>query len=147
MSVSASMVTSRIASAPIPNATMPANYTTSAFKLTSGTARAELIMEIDGDVVERVNSGARVDKGDWTDNNAAIVAADWEVQVTKTGDTVSGSAVGSYISMASERAWYVDAIGPSTNTKSGVLTVTIREIANTANNATATITLTANFEA
>lgn len=85
---------------------------------------------------------------EWIDDFGGASAGDYEVQLTSgsvTGPvTMSGPLRGQYWAMSSTRQWTITNTGQGQGTYSGAML--IREIANTANNVTAGVVLTATWD-
>jgi hypothetical protein len=118
-------------SAAIPNVVMPA--AANAFCSSAVTVTVGIRATTGGDL-ERSNCGVWVDVGDWVDNKVGLNSALFEAQlvVNSGSGPTSGPGTGSYFSLSILRSWsFANTPGIFA---SGNWTLSIREIANTANN-------------
>lgn len=72
--------------------------------------------------------------------SAPALAGDYEVRVTATGDTPTGSALGTWLALSSTRSW--ELIASPGGTLTATLTVEIRDTATATVRDTATVTMT-----
>lgn len=80
----------------------------------------------------------------WLDDMTNFNAADWEVYVTVNAGTINAGsdATDTWLSLSTNRSWY-NQVPYTDGTITGTIIVTIREVANTSNSASASITLEA----
>ena len=134
-----------------PNVVMPTTVTVYvADPVAAYASRADARVETDGDLssAKSFNStaqGSFVDIGDWVDNKGLLTSSNFQYNITKTsGTTPSGTAVhgndATWSTITAALTWYL------TRTTEGITTceleLQIREIADTGNIDSTTITLT-----
>lgn len=116
----------------------------------SGNATAGVRAQNNGNVAELVNGSVWFDQNastEWIDSFGGGTASDYEVQLdtgTLLGDgVISGPTRGTYHGLGTTRTWTL--VCESTTNESGTFTSTmrIREIADTSNNVSASVQLTA----
>jgi len=93
----------------------------------------------DGTVEEYI-SGAFVAQNvgvEWISDGTATIGDAYEVRITGTGDTPTGLALNTWYTINTSRVWQLEADEANLLEFSG--TITIREIANTANNADSSV--------
>jgi len=106
---------------------------------------ATYTLESDGDIMRSNGSGlSMTDGGDWITPKSAAGAA-YECYATVTSGALSTGTAGSWLALGSNRSWTRGSGGPP-GIQVCVFTLEVREVANTANSVTATITLDANSE-
>lgn len=121
--------------------TLPADFTVTAVKVLPVLATASLILEIDGDVMSQINVGATIDKGDVLDDITGFDGSLWEARVTLgVGETLDAGTVNTWQTLDVERIYSVEAVDEN---RTSVLTVEVREVANTSNTDTMVVTLNA----
>jgi len=106
---------------------------------------ATLRLDADGDIMGSNGAGTSVtsDRGDWINPKSAAGGA-YECRVTVTSGTLTSGTSGSWQALSSDRSWAVTQA--SIGNKTCVFTLEIREVANTSNVVSATITLSATYE-
>ena len=126
--------------------TLTLNNLSSTHAPTDATATAGVRALRSGYVQELVNgvTWANQNAGtEWIDNNAADIGDSYEVKLTLTsGTTPSGPTLGAWHTISSTRQWTLTRVIYGVDTFSG--TMEIREIANTSNSVSASVTITAN---
>lgn len=112
-------------------------YTPQDSQVSPTPAVATFTVQTSGDILENVT-----DAGDWVSNKTGLSSSDFEARMTYvSGDTVDSGTVGSWVTISSDLVWSMQRA--ITGTNSGVYTLEIREIANTSNIDSTTVTFTA----
>lgn len=109
-----------------------------------GPVSASIRLTTDGYLQRDIGAGyLNVNAGvEWIDNNTAGVGSDYEVQLTKTtGTTPTGPTLATYHALSSTRTWTITRVPTGTTSFTGTLTV--REIADTSNTVSCTVTISA----
>lgn len=118
----------------------------------SYTARADFVLETDGDYGSYVNNAGTsrgttfTDRGDWLDDVSGLPgdSGDFEIFVTETSGTVSGGdPLDTWIDITGEQNWYVSYSGSNPAGKQATIDITVREKANNSNTDTVSVTLIA----
>lgn len=126
--------------------TLTLNALSSTRAVTDSTAVAGVHVQRDGYVDELVNGVSWVAQNggtEWIDNNASDIGDDYEVKLTKSSGTdPAGPTLGSWHTISTTREWTLTQTTWGVKTFSG--TMEIREIADTGNSVSASVTITAN---